>query len=103
MRWLARVWSRLRWRRTLAPLPLPPGEVVVDLRLVVLASPGGRVTYLLRDPDGRVPDATALSSLFTAVADIGESIDGVHPSVRKACSRLGWAMRERRRLAQAMT
>lgn len=90
--WLASLWARLRWRRRLAPLSLPSGTVMVDLRLVVHRDLAGKLSYLIRDPEGRQADATALSSLFTAVADLGLSIPGINPAVRKACKRLDGAM-----------
>lgn len=75
--------------------------MVVDLRLVVHRDDDGRISYLLRDPDGQPADTTALSSLFTAVADLGMSIPGLTPSVRKACKKLDLAMGALRSRARA--
>lgn len=103
MTWLRRVWTRLRWRRTLAPLPMPAGDTIVtDLRIVVVRDAKGTTQYEIRTPDGQPAGRTALPDLFTAVADLGDSIDSLHPEVRKACRRLGWALHELRRMAGAM-
>lgn len=92
MSWLRAIWSRLRFRRRLAPLALPAGIVVADVRLVVHRAPNGAISYLLRDADGQPASSIAFSNLLSAVADMGCSMPGIVPSVRKACKKLDLAM-----------
>ena len=98
---LASLWTRLRWRRRLLPLALPPGTVVADVRLVVHRDPAGKLSYVLRGPDGE-HDPIALTTLFTAVADMGMAVPGLPPPVRKACRKLDDAMGALRSKARCM-
>lgn len=102
MNWLRRVWTRLRWRRALAPLPMAAGDTIVtDLRIVVVRQNDGKTAYEIRTPDGQPAGRTALADLFTAVADMGCSIPGLHGEVKKACRKLSWALNELARVARA--
>ena len=97
--WLSRLFIRacLRaWRNLRGP-----GAVELHAQVIVRRDEKGRVTYQLLDGLGDPASDVVVSSLFVALADLGDALPRLDPTVKRDCRRLGARLRELQLLATA--